>query len=120
MLLGSNQPRISLCIFDYTCIFFSSQPGILHKKARVYKNVIVQVSSDPDFIIGVETLFNNDHDNSCGLGVGEDLHYVETHEGKLIDARGVHGQYVRLFSDGNTYNELNHYIEVEVYGKPVE
>jgi len=91
-----------------------------HKKARVYKDVIIQVSSDPDFVIDVETLFNNDHDNSSGLGVGEDLHYVETHEGKLIDAKGVHGQYVRLYSNGNTYNELNHYIEVEVYGKQVE
>ncbi|MFC2124819.1 hypothetical protein ACFLU5_08415 [Bacteroidota bacterium] len=91
-----------------------------HKKARVYKDVIVQVSDDPDFIIDTSTLFNNDHDNSSGLGVGEDFHYVETHEGKLIDAKGAHGQYVRLYSNGNTYNELNHYIEVEVYGKPVE
>ena len=39
-----------------------------HKKARVYKDVIVMVSDDPDFVIGVETLFNNDNDNSSGLG----------------------------------------------------
>jgi hypothetical protein len=91
-----------------------------HKKARVYKDVIVQVSDDPDFVINVETVFNNDIDNSSGFGVGKEFHYVETHEGKLIDALGVHGQYVRLYSNGNTYNELNHYIEVEVYGKPVE
>lgn len=90
-----------------------------HKKARVYKDVIVQVSDDPDFVIGVETLFNNDNDNSSGQGVGNDLHYVETHEGKLIDCRGVHGQYVRLYSNGNTANDLNHYIEVEVYGIPL-
>jgi len=91
-----------------------------HKKARVYLDVIVQVSDDPDFIIGVETLFNNDIDNSSGLGVGNDMHFVETHEGRLIEGKGIHGQYVRLYSNGNTYNELNHYIEVEVYGKPVE
>jgi hypothetical protein len=90
-----------------------------HKKARVYKDVIVQVSDDPDFVIGVETLFNNDNDNSSGLGVGKDLHYVETHEGKLIDGRGIQGQYVRLYSNGNTSNDLNHYIEVAVYGIPV-
>ncbi len=91
-----------------------------HKKARVYKDVIVQISDDPDFVIGVETLFNNDHDNSSGQGVGNDLHYVETHEGKLFDCRGVHGQYVRLYSNGNTSNDLNHYIEVEVHGIPVK
>ena len=90
-----------------------------HKKARVYKDVIVQVSDDPDFVIGVETLFNNDNDNSSGKGVGNDQHYVETHEGKLVDCRGVHGQYVRLYSNGNTANDLNHYIEVEVYGIPL-
>jgi hypothetical protein len=91
-----------------------------HKKARVYKDVIVQVSDDPDFVIEVTTLFNNDNDNSSGLGVGKDLHYVETHEGKLIDGRGIHGQYVRLYSNGNTSNDLNHYIEVSVYGIPAE
>jgi len=88
-----------------------------HLEARVYKDVIVQVSDDPDFIVGVTTLFNNDHDNSYGLGVGEDLHYVETHEGKLIDARGVEARYVRLYSNGNSYDQVNHYIEVAVYGK---
>jgi hypothetical protein len=91
-----------------------------HKKARVYKDVIVQVSDDPDFIVGVETLFNNDNDNSSGLGAGKDLHYVETHEGKLIDGRGVRGQFVRLYSNGNTSNDFNHYIEVEVHGIPIE
>lgn len=91
-----------------------------HKKARVYKDVIVQISDDPDFVIGVETLFNNDNDNSSGQGVGKDLHYVETHEGKLIDCRGIHGQYVRLYSNGNTSNDLNHYIEVEVHGVPLK
>jgi hypothetical protein len=90
-----------------------------HLEARVYKDVIVQVSDDPDFIVGVTTLFNNDHDNSYGLGVGEDLHYVETHEGKLIDARGVEARFVRLYSNGNSYDQVNHYIEAAVYGKPV-
>jgi hypothetical protein len=48
------------------------------------------------------------------------MHYVETAEGKLIDARGIEGRYVRLFSRGNTGNELNHYTEVEVYGKSAQ
>lgn len=91
-----------------------------HKQARVYYDVVVQVADDPDFITNVRTLFNNDIDNSAGLGVGEDMHYVETAEGKLIDAKGVHARYVRLYSNGNTSDGLNHYIEVAVYGKPIE
>jgi hypothetical protein len=91
-----------------------------HKQPRVYFDIIVQVADDPDFITNVQTLFNNDHDNSSGLGVGKNLHYVETAEGKLIDAKGVQGRYVRLYSNGNTNNDLNHYIEVEVYGKAVQ
>lgn len=91
-----------------------------HKQPRVYFDVIVQVADDADFITNVHTLFNNDHDNSAGLGVGKDKHYVETSEGRLIDAKGVQARYVRLYSNGNTGNDLNHYIEVEVHGKPVQ
>jgi hypothetical protein len=94
-----------------------------HKQATVYFDVVVQVADDPDFITNVKTVFNNDVDNSAGLGVGKDMHYVETNEGKLIDCLSqgpVRGRYVRLYSNGNTENDLNHYIEVEVYGKAVE
>jgi hypothetical protein len=87
-----------------------------HSQARVYRDVIVQVSEDKDFVTGVMTLFNNDHDNSSGLGVGKDKEYIETYEGKLIDPRGVKARYVRLWSNGNTANDMNHYVEVEVYG----
>ncbi|NIP28715.1 MAG: hypothetical protein GWN67_28495 [Phycisphaerae bacterium] len=89
-----------------------------HKQARVYFDVVVQVASDPDFITNVTTLFNNDIDNSAGQGVGEDKHYTETSEGRLIAGKGVKARYVRFFSQGNNSNDLNHYIEVEVYGKP--
>jgi hypothetical protein len=91
-----------------------------HKQARVYYDVVVQVADDPDFITNVRTLFNNDIDNSAGIGVGKDMHYTETNEGKLIDAKGVKARYVRLYSNGNTGNDLNHYIEVAVYGKPAQ
>lgn len=91
-----------------------------HMQAHIYFDVVVQVADDPDFITNVRTLFNNDNNNSAGLGVGEDMHYSETNEGKLIDAKGVKARYVRLYSSGNTSDDLNRYIEVAVYGKPVE
>jgi hypothetical protein len=91
-----------------------------HSQARVYRDVIVQVSEDKDFITGVTILFSNDHDNSSGLGVGKDKEYIETYEGKLIDPRGLKARYVRLWSNGNTANDMNHYVEVEVYGTPAK
>lgn len=89
-----------------------------HNQARVYSDVIVQTADNPDFTKNIKILFNNDHDNSSELGEGKDKHYVETYEGKLIDAKGDTSRYVRLYSNGNSSNDLNHYVEVEVYGKP--
>jgi hypothetical protein len=89
-----------------------------HAQARVYHDVVVQVSDDPTFKSGVTTIFNNDLSNEIGGGAGKDLNYIETYQGKLIDAKDAKGRYVRLYSNGNTSNKLNHYIEVEVWGKP--
>jgi len=83
-----------------------------HSQERVYLDVVVQISDDPKFEKDVTTIFNDSADG------GKDLAYIETYEGKLIDAKGVKGRYVRLYSNGNTTNKLNHYIEVEVFGKP--
>ncbi len=87
-----------------------------HSQKRAYHDVIVQVSNDPSFETGVRTLFNNDYDNSAEQGKGSNKPYVESRFGKLIDAKGVTAQYLRLWSSGNTANDMNHYIEIEVYG----
>lgn len=87
---------------------------------RAYHNVIIQTSNDPEFVEGVQTHFNNDHDNSAGLGIGSDLAYIETHHGRVVPVDAVVARYVRLYSQGNTANDMNHYIEVEVYAVPVE
>ncbi len=90
-----------------------------HLEPVVFHSVIVQVSNDPNFVEGVTTLFNNDQDNSAGLGIGKDREYFETNEGRLIDAKGIKARYVRLYSKGSTYRDpLNRYTEVEVYGLP--
>lgn len=89
-----------------------------HSQARVYKSVVVQVSDDPEFAKDVTTLYNTDYENVLGFGEGKDPAYIESYEGRLIDAKGVKGRYVRLYSAGNTSTEMNHYIEVEVWGKP--
>lgn len=87
-----------------------------HTQKRAYVDMVIQVSNDPTFKSGVTTIYNNDHDGSAGFGVGKDMAYIETNKGKLIDAKQATGRYVRLYSDGNTSNEMNHYVEVEVFG----
>lgn len=88
-----------------------------HALARVYHDMVVQVADDSDFIENVRTIYNNDYDNSAGLGLGKDREYIEDYRGREIDAGGLHARYVRLYSRGNTANDQNQYVEVEVYGK---
>jgi len=92
-----------------------------HQEGRVYRDVLVQVSNDENMEENVKTVFNNDHDNSLGYGTGDDWEYIETNEGQVVRVEdGVVGQYVRCLSNGNTSNAQNHYIEVAVYGRPVD
>lgn len=103
---------------EQTCHIHAIVIWHFHAEARVYFDVVVQVSNDPAFKEGVTTVYNNDHDNSSGLGAGGDPAYVETNEGRLIPVSGATGRYVRLYSKGNTSNKMNHYVEVEVFGQP--
>ena len=104
--LGASRPLHAILTWHY------------HSQARVYRDVIVQVSDDPAFKTGVTTVYNNDHDNSSKTGLGQDKEYIEVAEGRLFDPKGAKGRFVRFYSKGNTTNDLNHYVEVEVYGLP--
>jgi uncharacterized protein YjdB len=85
--------------------------------SRMYHDVIVQVSNDPTFTTGVTTVYSNDADNSAKLGAGTDNEYAETSSGLDITCDSVNSRYVRFYSNGNTANGNNHYVELEVYGK---
>ena len=90
----------------------------------VVHDVVVQIADDAGFTANVRTLFNNDYDNSAGLGTGHDREYFESYEGRLIHVMGDTARYVRLYSNGsnhasgNTPSPANRYTEVEVYGSP--
>jgi hypothetical protein len=88
-----------------------------HSQKRAYNDVIVQISDDAEFKAGVTTVYNNDYDETSKMGKGADSPYVESRFGLIVDGKGSKGRYVRLYSNGNTSNEMNHYIEVEVHGK---
>jgi len=103
--LGKEREIWGACVWHY------------HGEVRVYRDVICQISNDPDFIDGVVTVFNNDHDNSSKQGVGQQKEYIETNEGRPFPINAVKGRYVRFYSRGNTSNEMNHYTEIEIYGK---
>jgi hypothetical protein len=103
--LGASKSIYAIALWHY------------HAQSRAYRDVIIQASDDPEFIENVQTLFNNDHNNSSGLGSGTDKEYLETNKGKLLDAKGILSRYVRLYSNGSTGSDMNHYIEIEVFGE---
>lgn len=117
--LGPGKQHVQIDL-GQKCRIYAVLVWHYHSQARAYHDVIVQISDDPDFAADIETIYNNDHDNSSGMGVGSDPAYIETNQGRTIDAGGVEGRYVRLYSAGNTANDMNHYVEVEVYGTPAE
>ena len=91
-----------------------------HNSPKVYRDVIVQIADDAEFTQKVSILFNNDQDNSSGLGAGTDREYFETNEGKLINAKGAKARYIRFYSKGSTESAMNEYTELEVYGRPAQ
>ncbi len=108
----------------YAIVFWHDITGL-----KYFCDVVVQVSNDRLFSANVHTLFNNDWDNSSGLGLGGDKEYYDSYAGKLVDAKGLKARYIRLYSNGYMdgkggdaviFDRTNHYEEIEVYGLPVK
>ncbi|MSU56747.1 MAG: hypothetical protein EXS35_00945 [Pedosphaera sp.] len=91
-----------------------------HRYIQVMHDVLVQVSDDPEFKTGVTTLFNNDTDNSSGLGVGADREYFETQFGRVADGKGTKARYVRGYTKGSSLSALNCWQELEAYATPAK
>ena len=103
--LGVPKSIYAICIWHY------------HGALRLYKDVICQISNDPEFKEYVTAVFNNDHDNSSGVGKGKDKEYIETCRGRSFSVKGVKGRYIRFYSRGDNHNEMNHYTEIEIFGR---
>lgn len=91
-----------------------------HRYVQVMRDVVLQVSDDPDFKSGVTTLYNNDVDNSAGLGVGTDREYFELEWGRVAPSKGVQARYVRGITRGSSQSALNCWQEIEVYALPAQ
>jgi hypothetical protein len=96
-----------------------------YKSPVIYSDVIVQVSNDAAFERDVVTLFNNDHDNSSGLGRGKHTAYIARWWGEIADARGPQHEgtrcrYVRVWGNGGTGEGHTSFAEIAVYGRPNE
>ena len=77
--LGASRPLYAILAWHY------------HSQARVYRDVIVQVSDDPAFKTGVTTVFNNDHDNSAKLGRREGQGVHRGRRGQAVRPEGREG-----------------------------
>lgn len=91
-----------------------------HRYVQAIRDVILQVSDDPEFKTGVTTLYNNDTDNTSGLGVGTDREYFEMEYGRVVPAKGIKARYVRGYSRGSNQSALNCWQEIEVYALPAK
>ncbi|MBN1673786.1 MAG: FMN-binding protein [Kiritimatiellae bacterium] len=92
-----------------------------YKNPVIYNDVIVQVADDAAFTQNVRTLFNNDHDNSAGLGTGTDTAYYARWWAEIVDARGANKQgtparYVRVYTHGGAGDAETRFVEIAVYG----
>jgi len=93
-----------------------------YRNPIIYRDVIIQVSNDPEFKDGVTTLFNNDDDDSSGLGAGTNRSHLAAWWGEVGDARGASNmgtrcRYVRVYTNGGCADESNRFVEIAVYGK---
>jgi hypothetical protein len=91
-----------------------------HRYVQAIHDAILQVSDDPEFKTGVTTLYNNDTDNSSGLGVGTDREYFEMQFGRVVPGKGVKARYVRGYTKGGSLSALNCWQEIEVYALPAK
>lgn len=85
---------------------------------RTYHDVIIQFSNDPDFEKDVITVFNNDHDNTCGQGEGTDEEYAESPDGKEFTFEKITARYFRTWLNGSDANPYGQWQEIEIYGVP--
>jgi hypothetical protein len=120
LLLLRKGPQYVQFDFGATNEIFAIVIWHAHDSPKVYHGVVVQVADDADFTANVRTLFNNDAANVDGRGAGTDREYVESYQGKTIDAHGAKSRYVRLYSKGSTDGAFNEYTEVEIYGRPLK
>ena len=93
-----------------------------YKQPVIYNDVVAQVSNDPVFESGVTTLFNNDDDDSSGLGTGGDTAYFARWWAEIVDARGddlngARARYIRVYTNGGAADEDTRFVEIAVYGK---
>ena len=91
-----------------------------HRYVQSFRDVVLQISDDPEFKTGVTTVFNNDSDNSSGLGVGTDREYFELEFGKAVPVKAVKARYVRGYTKGSSLSALNAWQEIEVYALPAK
>ena len=94
-----------------------------YKNPVIFDDVIVRVSNDVNFSRDVITLFNNDHDNSAGMGKGKDTAYISRWWGEIVDARDADltpttARYVRVNTGLSVSGMLPGYVEIAVYGNP--
>ena len=93
-----------------------------YKNPVIYNDVIVQIADDLEFSSNVRTVFNNDHDNSSGLGQGSDTAFFARWWGEIVDLRGpakegTPARCIRVWTNGACGGEPTRLVEIQAFGK---
>lgn len=81
-----------------------------------FEDVVLQMALDKDFTQGVYTVFNNDTDNSVGVGAGSDGTYTESGSGHCFKFSPVTARYIRFHNHSvNGRENYSFWEEIQAY-----
>lgn len=85
--------------------------GLFHN-TRMYSDRIVRISENgSDWY----TIFNNDSDNSAGVGIGTHSEYIETQDGKVFTIPDINAQYIQVWSGDDNLGGNATLVEIEAF-----
>jgi hypothetical protein len=87
-----------------------------HKYPAIYNDVIIELAAQEDFG-DARVVFNNDHDDTSGMGAGSDTSWIDSNYGRPLRLQGQRARFIRLYSNGRDLDDTNQWIEVEAYGR---
>ena len=98
-VFGSTDGQPCFAVIDFEKEYMIDRVVVKAWHDWAFTDVIVQLSESADFTSGVYTVFNNDTDNSVGVGAGTDGAYIENPSGgHSFTFAPVRARYMRFYN----------------------
>ncbi|MBQ2713021.1 MAG: chitobiase/beta-hexosaminidase C-terminal domain-containing protein, partial [Clostridia bacterium] len=113
---ATGNAKIGWAIIDLGATYTVEGVGTQFWNDWAFSDVVIQIANNADFS-DAYTVFNNDSDNSLGLGKGKGVGYVEVYtELQKFSCPERPARYVRATATANGYSLFS---RIEVYGREV-